>query len=491
MAQSFKTEDSFLKKLAVGAEGTKIAINELTKLGFQPIELERGSSGFKIWKEIKIKSVRVPDVLCLKTGLRVESRGKTKLEISMSHSTQKAERAWDFGMRDDDLVTIVLLKNTGSPIEWIQDSPLHFISIKDMRQIFQAKHVKITEPKGVEEGSEIRCIWQCAESLDDGVIEDIDDNYIKIKFQLKSQKIKLNRKINRGTEIKLLPCVKKGDMVQKNQIVASIVPVHLHVTPSSTVNENYFLERLTSINLSDRYAAAKALRYKGYHLVETVDRLRALIKTDDNVYVRLEAAAALSARNYKEGWDYLEHNIMSDTLTVPETTQLETVIILSEIKHIKSEQLLTYAINQDIKHEEIRSGAAWALGQFPSETSVIALVDTFTKQSFGVKNEAVQSLLRIGSDQIDMLTHMIKQREDARDGIAWVLARIKGVDLKGIISIGDNNLDIWASYILGVGKDNFEKAVIEEICSESPKVYFAASVLWQIISSWINKIKEY
>ncbi|MCX5823970.1 MAG: HEAT repeat domain-containing protein, partial [Deltaproteobacteria bacterium] len=98
MATNFKSDDSFLRKLAVGAAGTNETIKRMTALGFKPIELERGSTGFKIWKKIKIKRVRVPDILCLNTGIRIESRGKTKPEISMSHSLKDPRRAWDAGM---------------------------------------------------------------------------------------------------------------------------------------------------------------------------------------------------------------------------------------------------------------------------------------------------------------------------------------------------------------------------------------------------------
>ena len=157
MANNFKSDDSFLRKLAVGAAGTNATINRLRAMGFNPIELERGSTGFKIWKKIKIKRVRVPDILCLNTGTRFESRGKTKLEISMSHSLNDPKRAWDAGMRDDDLVSIVVFdQNDDSPIDLKQVSPVHFVSVRDMRKAFAAGQVSITQPKGVEEGSEIR-----------------------------------------------------------------------------------------------------------------------------------------------------------------------------------------------------------------------------------------------------------------------------------------------------------------------------------------------
>jgi len=134
MANNFKSDDSFLRKLAVGAAGTNATIGQLKAMGFNPIELERGSTCYKIWKKIKIKRVRVPDILCLNTGLRFESRGKTKPEISMSHSLKDPKRAWDAGMRDDDLVSIVVFEqNDSNPIDLKQVSPVHFIGVKAMR----------------------------------------------------------------------------------------------------------------------------------------------------------------------------------------------------------------------------------------------------------------------------------------------------------------------------------------------------------------------
>ena len=162
MANNFKSDDSFLRKLAMGAAATNATIDRLKSMGFNPIELERGSTGFKIWKKIKIKRIRVPDVLCLNTGVRFESRGKTKLEISMSHSLNDPKRAWDAGMRDDDFVSIVAFKQSeDSPVDLQQISPIHFISVHDMPKSFAAGQVSITQPKGFEEGSEILDVEVC------------------------------------------------------------------------------------------------------------------------------------------------------------------------------------------------------------------------------------------------------------------------------------------------------------------------------------------
>ena len=104
---AFKTDESFLENIAMGAAATRRTFADLEKQGHQPLELERGSMSFKVWKAIKIKRLRVPDLLCLRCGRRVESRGKRKLEITMSHSSRVAARGWDAGLDDGDVVALV------------------------------------------------------------------------------------------------------------------------------------------------------------------------------------------------------------------------------------------------------------------------------------------------------------------------------------------------------------------------------------------------
>ena len=66
-------------------------------------------------------------------------------------------------MRADDFVSIILLESVeGSIVDYRRISPVMFIKVSDMQAAFVAEEVKITTPKGVEEGSEIRVIWPCA-----------------------------------------------------------------------------------------------------------------------------------------------------------------------------------------------------------------------------------------------------------------------------------------------------------------------------------------
>ncbi len=491
MANNFKSDDSFLRKLAVGAAGTNATIDRLKAMGFNPIELERGSTGFKIWKKIKIKRVRVPDILCLNTGLRFESRGKTKLEISMSHSLNDPKRAWDAGMRDDDFVSIVVFEqDDNAPIDLKQISPVQFISVKDMRTAFAAGQVSISQPKGVEEGSEIRVMWTCAASNQRSVVFAVESQRISLTPipEARRQSIRLSRS---NGKITLLPQVTVGERIEANQIVASVVPVVTNLQCPASVSETYFIDKLASINLSERYAAAKALRYRGYTAAKPVLELR-MTDADEDIYVQLEAAAALAAYDDQNGWEFMENKLRSPVMTAPLETQLETVIVASEIPKNRSEKLLIEVLRDSQRDDELRAGAAWALGQFVSATSAIALVDTFNSSPLEIKAEAARALLRIAEPQIPHLIDLLKNSDPAkRDGLSWVLARTGKFDPSDMVVGADENLRKWMSYIVGYGKNKFVPEEVEAICKADPEVYFAASVLWQIVASWVNGMREY
>jgi hypothetical protein len=491
VGNNFKSDDSFLRKLAVGAAGTNATIDRLKAMRFNPIELERGSTGFKIWKKIKIKRVRVPDVLCLNTGLRFESRGKTKLEISMSHSLNDPKRAWDAGMRDDDLVSIVVFEqNDDSPVDLKQVSPVHFISVKDMRKAFAADQVSITQPKGVEEGSEIRVMWTCAAANQRSVVFAVESGKVSLTPipDARRQSIQLSR--SKG-KITLLPQVKVGDAVEANQIVAAVVPVKTVLQSPPPVGEAYFTDKLTSVNLSERYAAAKALRYRGYRNAKPMLESR-MSDTDEDIYVQLEAAAALAAYDDPKGWEFMENKLRSPVMTVPLETQLETVIVASEIPKERSERLLIDVLQDSRRDDELRAGAAWALGQFASATSATALVDTFNSSPLEIKVEAARALLRIAEPQVSHLVGLLRSSDPTkRDGLSWVLARTGKFNPADMVAGNDENLRRWVSYIVGYGKEKFLQADVEAICKADPEVYFAASVLWQIVASWVNDLREY
>lgn len=55
----------------------------------------------------------------------------------------------------------------------------------------------------------------------------------------------------------------------------------------------------------------------------------------------------------------------------------------------------------------------------------------------------------------------------------------------------DDDVRRWAAYILGIQDRESYIGKIEALRKRDPEVYFAVTVLWKIIGSWIYNMKEY
>lgn len=190
--RTFKSDVSFLEKISMGATGTIAVFNNLEQQEHRPIELERGSRSFKIWKNIKIKRIRVPDILCVDCGKCIECRTKTKLEISMSHSQVDPERGWDYGLDDNDFVAFVVCTRSGDkPVDWQTSELIQYVSVKDLRLAQIDGRAISTRPKGAEEGFEIRIIWPATIANASGNITSVSQDRIQYQRQTDKRLITL------------------------------------------------------------------------------------------------------------------------------------------------------------------------------------------------------------------------------------------------------------------------------------------------------------
>src|SRR5882672_9730576 len=100
----------------MGALGARRVCELMAHAGLQPIELERYSRSNKIWMT-KVKRLRLPDLLCVRTGLRVEVRGKSKLAIRMSDAPNNPQRRWFANLNADDMVAFVHCREVGDSFQ--------------------------------------------------------------------------------------------------------------------------------------------------------------------------------------------------------------------------------------------------------------------------------------------------------------------------------------------------------------------------------------
>jgi len=476
-----------LEKLAIGAIGTKKVLENLTSQGHTPVELERGSTGYKIWKTIKIKRLRVPDILCVNSGIRVESRAKTKLVISMSHSSTDATRGWDFGLRDEDYVAFVVCEKTGEePIDWAADENVQYVKVHDLREAIESNRVFEEKPKGAQEGFETRLTWPCSVASSDGTVT-------KASKQLQFRRTSDNRAISLSLSKKgigLTPCVTTGQVIRRYQILASVTPVFEEVPKREIDLETYYKSLLTSSSISDRYGAAKA--YSFFKCKFDDGPLIARINdAAEHIYVKLEASAALARSGSQAGYDFIENILHSTYLE----HRLEAVIILGELPSEQSGKLLVQVLMDDTQHEEIRSGAAWALGELNLKSSIPSLVSAFNEISLPIRIEAARSLKRMCSLHIDeILDSFEAANEEERPGISWALGKYGQSNFEALIDrIDPTNVDMrqWGAYVIASSDQKQIIDGIEQLKQTDPELHFAVTVLWKLMSSWIYQLKEY
>lgn len=482
---NFKTDVSFLEKISIGAIGTRKVFQNLVAQGHTPIELERGSMSYKIWRKIKIKRIRVPDILLVDCGIRIESRAKSKLEITMSHSQSDPERGWDFGLKDSDYVALIGCSKVGeNPIDWEADEIVQYILVRDLREAVNRSEVIEVAAKGAQEGFEKRITWPANISKCNGVVTEINDRIIQ--FSRNSDRRKITLRLSKKG-ITLNPLVTVGDNISSNQIISATVPVLSNIT-APTVDYQYYINNLTSTSLSERYAAAKALRYFNNETVKN-SLFQKLQDADEHIYIKLESAASLVKLGDERGYDFIE------TTLVSEYAQhiLEAVIVLSEIHTDRASNILISVLNDESKDSEIRAGAAWGLGEIKNRNTIDALSNTFQGIHENIKIEAARSLAKFVENYTPEILSKFKTASDLeKAGLAWSLTRSQSLILEQLIdALGGTNTREWVSYI--IGKQGEEKFIneIEQLRNVDPEVYFAVTVLWKIMSSWVYNLEEY
>jgi hypothetical protein len=482
---AFKTDESFLEKIAMGAIATNSTFTDLSSQGHEPMELERGSTSFKIWKAIKIKRVRVPDILCLRCGRRVESRGKSDLEITMSHSTSDPERGWDHGLDDDDVVALVPCVKTGAgPLEWKANRPVQYLRVFDLRRSFAAHEVVARRPKGAGEGFELRVSWPAAVAKADAAVEDVNAKTIRLRKDTgRAGSVRLVR-----GKLKLAALVKPGDRVERFQIVASVVPVTTSFPCVGGADTAAYIRRSHSVALSDRYTAVKALS-RSHGEDATAALIERMQDEREHVYVRVDAAAGLLRRGHPESLAFFEARLQDEYLP----HRLEAVIVLGEVGTPEATRLLIQTLRDGAQHAEIRAGAAWALGEVGAREALPVLVESFAALETVIKVEAARGLAKLARlHLVDVLGVLPSGTPEQRSGIAWALSKAGGFRVDQLLpALVDEDARHWVTYVIGTQDKETILPEIEALARRDPEVYFAVTVLWKILSSWVYGLEEH
>jgi len=482
---SFKSDDSFIQKLATGAVATRRTFERLAAEGHDLVELERGSLSFKLWrKNIKRKRIRVPDLMCRRCGKRFESRGKTRVQISMSHSPTDGARAWNAGLAAGDVVTLVRVVPAERPADFAADDLVQFINVNDLART--ADQAKLTAPKGATEGSEVQICWPARVADEAGRVEEITDTAIRYRTHAgRRRTVQLTR---RGAG-PLIPMVAVGEEFPIGRILASVAVVTTHCACAGGATNETFLGTLTSLNLADRYASAKALRH--VNAAPITDRLLDRMRDErEDIYVRLEAAASLLIHGNEEAREFFATVLEGEH----DSFRLEAVIVLAEVKTSESTELLRWILGNADVHPDIRGAAAWSIGEIGLDSAnVAALIGAFQVLDSEIRREAGRALSKLARNfRAEVVTAFpAGDHESQRPGIAWALARA-GVTVDELLGTltAEDNVRHWIAYMIGTQDRATMLAGMEALRARDPEVYFAVNVLWTILESWIKGFDE-
>ena len=495
---ALKPDSSFFRKITLGAVGSRRVAEDLDRLGHRIAELERGAMDTKLWKEVKRKRVRIPDLVCERCGLRVESRAKTETELSMSHSPTAQERAWDFGMVDADVIAFPVCKageekqwsagRLSDPISywhernWIRWQPegkVNYVRVSRFRAVPQGS----TATKGVTEGSETSVAWKARFSRRDGVVETVE-----------GQRITIARAGDGHRHTQTVPTVLRivvaqGEDVALNQIIASVVrPESDHdLRCTGALPEGHLPQLLASRERTQRFTGVKLARLRRDDSLGTPI---ASIESDqeEDVYIRLEAVAYLVAvRNLgAEG-------LCATYLASPDQQiQLEAVIALGEAGTGECVRMLSAILDDANRPYFARSAAAWCLSQIGGTEACRRLVLAFGGVDRNLRAEALEGIVSVNSDAVPILLAGLREVDPAiAAGCAEALRQHGTLSADSIrdisVQLAGGNPSVWAVWLAGHLPRERLAGAVADLQRTAPELHYAITLLWSFVESWVAR----
>jgi hypothetical protein len=482
-AVGFKSDREFLRNVSIGAVGTRRIAAILRQGGFQIIELERYCSSNKIWAT-KIKRLRVPDLLCLASGVRIECRAKADLKITMSHAVKNADRAWDKGLRDNDIVAFIRCWPTDDA--WTASDRAALFRVGDMRSTWHL--TKQERMKAASEGSEVRVTWPATVANGPGCVLSVSGDSIRTQMASgRQQPFRLSRKSGNG-EFKLTPHVAPGDAFgEGDTILASALPAML--TPSAPPSQRYdFLADLESDSAESVYAAVKALGFMPGLADKSRSRLSLLREHSPDERIRLEAAASLARLGFDEGWDSISRIVCDPE--APREYRMESALILAEMPDQRSLGLLRGLLEEESNDSELRAAGAWGLADVSANAESTGLVNHVHERDEVVAIHAILALSRlVRSDNLEGLLQKVgdDRRQSAGLVRAVLLSRLDCVpDIVRLVGASVGQRRQWLLYILAC---RGRAACEEYLLAQSPELLRELEFFWaHQVENWTNRL---
>jgi hypothetical protein len=469
----FKEDADFARFVSMGAIATDGVRQHLANAyGHRAIELERYAMANKVW-QTKVKRLRLPDLLCVRCGRRVESKGKSQLGVVLSHS-DAPDRAWDDGgMRDDDLFAFVRVDMSG-PQPHVSE-PL-YLRTEDLRAV--RVHARESDRKAISEGSEMTLTWKGWVPKKSGIVAAIDEQG-RIFCEYDDGSTYRYGHWRNWPERRVY--IAPGGAFRANEtMVAGIVSPPPPLTcPGDTWD---LVMSLHSADDADRYAAIRTAGILGRE-----DLRASLIELADGEgedwRIRLEALASL-ARLDPDAWTGRITDVALDSSN-PDDRRIESVFVLSEIPTDAAALALAEVAAPAEDHpREVRAAALWGLGQGIHPRPDLLLPFTIDDDDF-VALHAIAGLDELPDELTPQLISWINEGDDRRAAAAaQLLLRHRAVNVLLAVASSDDAGSLWALRALGDLPPEFVYDRGGDQLTE--KVADALAPLWVAQRDWLR-----
>ena len=383
---AFKADTSFLRFLSMGAVGVRRTMDRLRDRGFEPIELERYCGSNKIWTT-KVKRLRLPDLLCVKTGMRAEVRAKTDLKIRMSDAPANPDRVWDAGLRDDDIVALITCFDTVDGPEPADEAA--YFTVGALRASVDKS--RLGPPKSASEGAERDRTWPATVPTRDGTVLEVTDE--RLIVQMDADAVRPARRQTYPLRSKSV-YVSPGDAFKAQTTFLAGEPPTLADLSTYLPRCYAPLDDLRAAADVDRYAAVKALRFRDEPRGQVLPALEDLIRREAEERVALEAAGSAAALGSEFGQEQITRFVWENDER-PEL-RMEAVFILTELAQsaFTREQLNRVVADPRFEGDELRQAAVWGLGKagLKCYEDVLPYIDDADE------NVALHAIVALGDD---------------------------------------------------------------------------------------------
>ena len=348
----FKVDTSFLRFLTMGALGVRRVAAECRARGFEPIALERYCDSNKIWAT-KVKRLRLPDLLCVRTGLRMEVRAKSDLKIRMSDAPNNPDRTWDAGCRDEDVVALIACGD--GPDGPLPANEAVYFSVQALRE--SVAQSKLGPRKSASEGAERDRTWPATIPSRPGSVVSV--NHEKLVVMMEGDG-KIPRKQTYTLNGKHA-YVKQGDRFAADITMLAGVPREMADLNHHLGKFYNPLEYLDAESPMDRYAAVKALRSRTDLHKQAVPALEHMLDMEQEIRVALEAAGSAAFIGSGKGEERVAEVLWDKDQA---EMSMEAILILTELKTaFARDQLRRAASDDQFSGNERRQAAIWGLGK--------------------------------------------------------------------------------------------------------------------------------